>query len=96
MKQKLYFFPLLFCLLFASTAAAQTENQTSRISEDEKKQVVDTVGRRPVDFYVYPDVARQTAAIISKNLDDGVTARLFRKSKRANSQKIILKIKYDF
>lgn len=72
MKQKLYFFPLLFCLLFVSTAAAQTENQALRLGEDEKKQVVDTIGKHLVDFYVYPDVARQMTAIILKNLDDGV------------------------
>jgi hypothetical protein len=72
MKQKLYFFSLLFCLLIVSTVAGQTDNQALRLSETEKKQVVDIVGKRLLDFYVYPDTARQMAAALSKNLEDGV------------------------
>lgn len=70
MRQTLFLFSLALCLLFASTAAAQT--QGNLISETEKKQVIDAVGKRLVDFYVYPDVAGKMAALLWKNLADGV------------------------
>ena len=70
MRQILFLFSPAFCLLFASMAAAQT--QGNLINETEKKQVIDAVGKRLVDFYLYPDVAGKMAALLSKNLDNGV------------------------
>ena len=70
MRQILFLFSLASCLLFASIAAAQT--QGNLINETEKKQVIEVVGKRLVDFYIYPDVAGKMAALLSKNLDDGV------------------------
>lgn len=70
MRQILFLFSLAFCLSFASMAAAQTQGKL--IDETEKKQVIDAVGKRLVDFYLYPDVAGKMAALLSKNLDNGV------------------------
>jgi hypothetical protein len=68
----MFIFGLLCSLLAVSAARAQNQNTQYDISETEKKQVVELVGRRLVDFYIYPDVAREMSAAISKNLEDGV------------------------
>lgn len=72
MKQKLFLFALVCCLLLTiSTTQAQNQNTQYDISENEKKEIVKLVCERLVELYVYPDVARQMAAALSKNSDDG-------------------------
>lgn len=64
---------LVCCLLLTtSTMQAQDQNTQYNISESEKKEVIKLVGKRLIEFYVYPDVARQMAAALSKNFDDGL------------------------
>ncbi|HEX8246775.1 MAG TPA: S41 family peptidase [Pyrinomonadaceae bacterium] len=72
MKQKLFLFALVCCLLTATNMQAQNQNTQYNVSENEKKEVIEMVGKRLVEYYVFPDVARQMSAALSKNFDDGV------------------------
>lgn len=72
MKRLLHSLFLTACLLLVPEILCQAQYNPSHVTNDEKKQVIDSVGRRLNEFYIYPTVAGKIVSLISKNLENGV------------------------
>ncbi|HEV7330256.1 MAG TPA: S41 family peptidase [Flavisolibacter sp.] len=71
MRNKLYFLLAAWAFFLSPLANAQEEGSV-RIEPAEQKQVIDSVSRRLLDNYVFPEVAQKMSTLIRENYQKGV------------------------
>jgi len=62
----------LITFLFVLNGNLIAQNESKKIDDTEKKQVVDSIRKFMKNYYVFPDVGNQIAELVAKNYEKGV------------------------